>query len=120
MQVKSESLLRMWNALALVMIGLVAAIPRQFLPESPPNALGGYVFAGASGLLMAGFYFRMLFECVFAKGLSRRAWWIVFFFLLPVFSAFIYFASTRSLGYEARATAHTDGTLPARDQPGII
>jgi hypothetical protein len=102
MNVKSERLLRWWNGLALLLVGFLAALPGHLLPGTPPRTVGGYIFSGVGGVLLAGFWLRILFECMFGRTVRRRTPWLIFLLVFPLFSAFIYFATTRSLQYEAR------------------
>jgi len=97
----SDRLLRAWNSAALVFVALLAAIPRELLPEAPPSSPGGYIFSAIGAILLGGFWLRTLWECVFTKNMRHRSSWLVLFVILPIFSAFIYFATSRSLLYEA-------------------
>ena len=91
----TERVSRIWNAAALVFVGVLAATPADFLSEGPDSAWE-YVASGVGAILVAGFWFAMLFECFRSKGLPMRGFWLVLFLLVPIFSAFIYFSTTRS------------------------
>jgi phosphotransferase system glucose/maltose/N-acetylglucosamine-specific IIC component len=93
---KNESVSRRWNTAALLAVALLAAVPQQYLPL-PPQSAAGFVFSGTLALIIVGFWLRMLIECLIGTRANRRSLWAVLFFAVPIFSAFIYFATTRSL-----------------------
>lgn len=96
MKMYSERVYRIWNAGALLFIAFLAATVSNDLLSNGLDSLGEYVVSAVGAILLAGFWLCMLFECVRNKGLPLRFLWFVFFLIVPVFSAFIYFSTTRS------------------------
>lgn len=96
----TESRLRLWNGLALAFIAVLAGVPHELLPRTPPETPAGYVFASVFAISLGGFWLRMVIECVTLKDLRRRGAWLALVLFLPIFGAFIFFASVRSLRYE--------------------
>jgi prepilin signal peptidase PulO-like enzyme (type II secretory pathway) len=94
-----EQVNRRWNAVALLAVALVAAVPPTYLP-TPPTSLAGFIFYGLLAVTIVGFWLRMLIECVTHERGNHRPFWIALFFVIPIFSAFIYFANTRSSMWE--------------------
>jgi len=103
---KSERLLHWWASITIVVMGLTVIVPRG-LVDTAVVPLWLRVFGGMLGAVVATFYFRMLFECIFRSHVAHRALWIVFFLAMPVFSAIVYFMTTRSITY------HSLGRPPA-------
>jgi Phospholipase_D-nuclease N-terminal len=94
-----EVALHWWASLTIVVIGMIAA-----MVETSVRLPGSVLLSTAEGLagcIVAGFYFYMFVECVIGRRISRRAAWIVFFFVLPVFSALTYFMISRSALYSS-------------------
>ena len=100
----NERISRCWNAIALLAVAVLAGMPAQYLPL-PPNSAAGFVFSGVLAIIVPRFWFRMLIECFACKGGDHRAFWIALFFAVPIFSAFIYFRTTRSLMASAKSPA---------------
>lgn len=96
----TESRLRLWNGLALAFVAVLAGVPHELLPRTPPETPAGYVFAAVGAIALGGFWLRMIFECATSKDIRRRGAWLALVLLLPIFGAFIFFASVRSLRYE--------------------
>lgn len=81
-------------------MGLVVMVPKNPMLATTALPLWAQALGGILGAITAGFYFRMLFECIVKRGISRRVLWIVFFLVMPVFSAIVYFMTTRSASYQ--------------------
>jgi hypothetical protein len=88
---EADSFLLKWACVSLALLGIIAALPETVLPRSPPQSVLEGIVVGAIAIVIAGFYLRLLFEVI-----SRRRFrWLVLFFALPIFSAYIYFMVTR-------------------------
>lgn len=105
----SDSFLRRWAVLAMVILGVLALLnllPSHMLStiDNELSALKdspvGFAFLALVTLpatvVVAGFYFLMLVECGFAKRLPRQPAWLLFLVIVPLVSAFVYFYHTRS------------------------
>lgn len=101
---KEDVRLRWWAIFALVLIGLVYALPNSLLetlvakPET--NIVLRIAVAGTLLAGVLGFYLRMFVECGFSVDVYRRGGWLLLFVFVPIFSAFIYFFVTRSARYK--------------------
>jgi len=87
--------------MTVVVMGLVVMVPKNLTVATTPLPLWVQALGGILGGIADGFYFRMLLECILKRGISRRVLWIVFFLVMPIFSAIIYFMTTRSTLYQS-------------------
>jgi hypothetical protein len=106
---RSDRILHWWASITVVVLGVVFAIPREVTPDLGALPFWARTVGGILGGTVAGFYFRMLFECAFARNVSRRALWLVFLVILPVFSSIVYFMTTRSALYHFPAKPDSSG-----------
>jgi hypothetical protein len=106
----SDRRLRWWAISAMVIVGILAVLPRGMfknltdLLEAPTvtNYIVETLISGAILFLVLGFYFRMLFECGFRRDVRHRGAWLTLLILVPLVSAFIYYWITRSSYYTNR------------------
>lgn len=90
---------------------MLAALPPRGLPANPPESAADILGNGIVVVIVVGFWLRMLIECATVRALRHKLLWLLSFLLLPIFSAFIYFATTRSIRAELRTE---DSTTPPR------
>lgn len=104
-----ESRLRLWNGAALAFVALLAGMPSELLPRTPPETPAGYVFVTIGAITLGGFWLRMIIECAISKDIRARGAWLALVLLVPFFGAFIFFASARSIRCEkTRDSANTE------------
>jgi len=99
----SAAIIKTWAICALI-TAVVAGIISQSAYEAVfvRTAFGTYASAVVA-LVVGGFYFFMLWQCILGRGILRTWPWVLLFVVLPVVSAFIYYF---------RAYAKV-GTMPA-------
>lgn len=99
-----EVTLHWWASLTIVIVGLVAAVAGTSV-RFPSGEILFSVIPGVAGCVVAGFYFYMLVECAIGMRIKRRAAWVIFLVVFPVFSAIIYFMISRSTLYSSAEIA---------------
>jgi uncharacterized membrane protein YeaQ/YmgE (transglycosylase-associated protein family) len=98
---RSEKFLHWWASITVIILGLVVMVPRGVMPPTSELPIWIQFIGGVVGAIAATFYLRMLHECIFRSSISRRALWVVFFLVMPIFSSIVYFMTTRSVIYQA-------------------
>lgn len=101
MSERTETVLHWAAAVNILMLGLLAIFPESWHGGHSIGAPWSYVFGAALGVTVAGFHFRMLFECVRGQWTVVRVLWLLFLLLLPIASAVIYFLFTRSRSFHS-------------------
>lgn len=100
MSLRSERFLHWWASITVVIMGLVVATPKDLMPATNSLPIWAQALGGILGAIAAGFYFRILFECVFRQSVPRRALWPILLLILPVISSIAYFMTTRSVLFQ--------------------
>ena len=103
-----EGFLRKWAVLAMVLLAIIVIVGvlpghvQTILSEkllSLKSSTWGFVALALvcipAVMIVLGFYALMLIECGFAKKLRYQAAWLLFMFLIPPLSAFVYYYHTR-------------------------
>jgi hypothetical protein len=87
----SAAITKTWAICALVTTVVWCIVPQAaYDAVMVRSALGPYVSALVA-MIVGGFYFFMLWQCMLGRGISRTWSWLLLFFALPIFSAFIYY-----------------------------
>jgi hypothetical protein len=95
---RREFLLHWAAAVSTMVIGLLAIFPGSYHEHALIAAPWRYIFGGIFGIILVGFHFSMLIECLRARGrwtLMRIAF-VILMLLVPIAPAVIYLLFTRS------------------------
>ncbi|MGP8033143.1 MAG: hypothetical protein ACLPQ6_03275 [Steroidobacteraceae bacterium] len=114
---RSNAVLRIWAVAAMAIVALLWMVPVDMAPRLNSLAVGSSFGGFIARLLVTtiilvvvlGFYFRMLWECGFAKDIRNRSAWLIVLILVPIVSAFAYFWVTRSEWYGSRGAGTRGG-----------
>ena len=107
MTTSRETLLRWWAIAATAILGLLAIAPVETIERIMGELSSSTVFqtvvrvliVGTILVLVLGFYLYMLIECGLAKEVNHRSFWLMILIIIPLLSAFLYFAVTRLAAY---------------------
>lgn len=110
-----EVVLRWWASAGTIILIVFLMIPneaKRWIAEelSTPSSITQYsisiLVVGGFLILVLAFYFLMLYECGFSKGLRYQSFWLLFIILVPLVSSFIYYWVTRSKLYAKHLQSH--------------
>lgn len=91
-----ELILRVWAVGSYLLIIFAAAGHQYVLDDSTESTILGDVAAASGSMIVLGFYFRMIADCIARRNVPRKWVWGLMFVVLPIASAPMYFMWTRS------------------------
>lgn len=92
---------QIWWAAAGLLTMVFIAIFGGVYEAYPPTTPSGFLLHASTLVAVVGFYLAMLIECV-AGHRRHKVLWIIFFFFVPIISAYVYLIATRYAHYRRR------------------
>jgi hypothetical protein len=92
-----ELIFRWAAAVNVVVLGLLALFPYASRNVAIIGEPWNYLLGAVLAVVLAGFHFSMMVDCVQrSRGVLRTLLWVIFLIVLPIASAVVYFIFSRS------------------------